>query len=328
MIQASGYGGIGQFGKVDLCETLAPRAHMCMCNWGFVSGYGVYNGYCLPTSCAPGDMPTFTWNNSEIVLNNQNCNCGVPESQFSIVGFVLTGLFVLGIPFLCLYATIMSYSHEIHDQVFVPNQENSNKWDHPLAVFDIRKNWAALIHRDADRKYQALDGIRAFSMFWIISSHTSNLSLIVGFTNWQHVFTDVLTAFSSNLYFLSANFAVDSFFFLSGFLSSHVFLKKLSNPGPKPPIVAVLFGRWLRLVPLYFIVMLISWNIVPIVGSGPFWFLYINEIQEKCSRNWWTNLLFINNFLPTEYTDQCLPWTWYLANDFQFFIVGLGLTKL
>ena len=33
-------------------------------------------------------------------------------------------------------------------------------------------------------------------------------------------------------------------------------------------------------------------------------------------------MLFINNFYPQEYTEQCLPWTWYLANDFQFFIIG------
>ena len=39
----------------------------------------------------------------------------------------------------------------------------------------------------------------------------------------------------------------------------------------------------------------------------------------KCRENSWYNLLYINNFqsLP----EMCLPVTWYLANDMQFFII-------
>lgn len=44
---------------------------------------------------------------------------------------------------------------------------------------------------------------------------------------------------------------------------------------------------------------------------------------SKCNTMWWTNLLYINNLYPTNYLDQCVPWAWYLADDMQFFIVGI-----
>merc|ERR1719342_1347877 len=38
-----------------------------------------------------------------------------------------------------------------------------------------------------------------------------------------------------------------------------------------------------------------------------------------CEKNWWKNLLYVQNFLSEE---PCLGVTWYLANDFQFFIIS------
>ena len=34
----------------------------------------------------------------------------------------------------------------------------------------------------------------------------------------------------------------------------------------------------------------------------------------------WQQLLYINNFYPTDYKKQCVPWAWYLADDMQFSI--------
>eukprot|EP01099_Mayorella_cantabrigiensis_P001320 TRINITY_DN1570_c0_g2_i3.p1 TRINITY_DN1570_c0_g2~~TRINITY_DN1570_c0_g2_i3.p1 ORF type:complete len:294 (-),score=29.46 TRINITY_DN1570_c0_g2_i3:558-1439(-) len=40
-----------------------------------------------------------------------------------------------------------------------------------------------------------------------------------------------------------------------------------------------------------------------------------------CIRDsWWTNILYINNFIPTD-GGQCMGWGWYLSNDFQYYIV-------
>ena len=41
---------------------------------------------------------------------------------------------------------------------------------------------------------------------------------------------------------------------------------------------------------------------------------------SKCVSYWWRNLLNINNLFPEQ--DMCAAWSWYLANDFQFFCLS------
>jgi len=70
------------------------------------------------------------------------------------------------------------------------------------------------------------------------------------------------------------------------------------------------------------VALLILWQCAPYLGKGPFWnniFTYTSITQ--CYKYWWTNLLYINNFYPTNYDDTCMAWTWYLATDMQLYIL-------
>lgn len=60
-------------------------------------------------------------------------------------------------------------------------------------------------------------------------------------------------------------------------------------------------------------------QISPHLGSGPFWISYYSV--DSCAAGWWRNLLFVNN-LNSHMYDQCMVWTWYVANDMQFFLVS------
>lgn len=42
-----------------------------------------------------------------------------------------------------------------------------------------------------------------------------------------------------------------------------------------------------------------------------------------CDKYWWRNLLYINNLFPQK--DMCMVWSWYMANDTQFYVVGIIL---
>ncbi|XP_013172590.1 PREDICTED: nose resistant to fluoxetine protein 6-like, partial [Papilio xuthus] len=42
-----------------------------------------------------------------------------------------------------------------------------------------------------------------------------------------------------------------------------------------------------------------------------------------CDRFWWRNLLYINNLFPQR--EMCMVWSWYMANDTQFYVVGIIL---
>jgi len=53
---------------------------------------------------------------------------------------------------------------------------------------------------------------------------------------------------------------------------------------------------------------------------GPFAHLYRGMKTDFCNNYWWANLLYINNFVPSDSNVQCLGWGWYLADDMQYFI--------
>lgn len=165
-------------------------------------------------------------------------------------------------------------------------------------------------------------------MLWIILGHTANFFFMIGFENWRDFWPNenygskqaVATYWSMHFFVYSAGFAVDTFFFLSGFLSALVLYRKLEK-GQRVSFPMAVLGRFLRLIPVYaYVIMAFVW-VVGKMGEGPLWYLMENT-YKSCASNWWTNLLFINNFHPAVYDNQCMAWTWYLANDMQFFIIG------
>ncbi|KAF6032487.1 hypothetical protein EB796_009206 [Bugula neritina] len=38
-----------------------------------------------------------------------------------------------------------------------------------------------------------------------------------------------------------------------------------------------------------------------------------------CSSHWYANILYVNNVVKP--LEQCAPWSWYLSDDFQYFLL-------
>ncbi|XP_067203349.1 nose resistant to fluoxetine protein 6-like [Linepithema humile] len=55
-------------------------------------------------------------------------------------------------------------------------------------------------------------------------------------------------------------------------------------------------------------------------------FYMSDKLHELCAKYWWRNLLYINNLF--DYNTMCMSWTWYLAIDMQFYIIGVVLLIL
>ena len=74
---------------------------------------------------------------------------------------------------------------------------------------------------------------------------------------------------------------------------------------------------------VYAFILFFSWTLTVHLGNGPMWKAGYGEdsvLQKTCQKYWWTNLLYINNLYSWELNDECVGWTWYLANDMQFFV--------
>jgi hypothetical protein len=50
-------------------------------------------------------------------------------------------------------------------------------------------------------------------------------------------------------------------------------------------------------VPAYAVVIAFYATMYYKVGSGPLWNAVVRREQYQCSRYWWANLLFINNYV-------------------------------
>lgn len=61
--------------------------------------------------------------------------------------------------------------------------------------------------------------------------------------------------------------------------------------------IKCIFYLIFRIYPMYITVIVIFAFILPYMGDGPLWKLIVYPEAEFCRKNWWTNLLFINNYV-------------------------------
>ena len=171
-----------------------------------------------------------------------------------------------------------------------------------------------------------LDGLKVGSLLWIISAHVMAIesSTAAGYLNPKDFLPPhgITTTFLGQLLF-SSRYAVDTFLCISGYLAVHVLQRKLKPSATSNwHILGVLLMRLLRILPLYMFCLGFWMFIAPHLGAGPFWYQWENFLAP-CRDSWWTNLLFVNNFLPwgVSTTANCFYHSWYLAVDVQLFFL-------
>ncbi|CAB4023741.1 nose resistant to fluoxetine 6-like, partial [Paramuricea clavata] len=165
----------------------------------------------------------------------------------------------------------------------------------------------------------SINGIRVFSIWWVILGHTFLYVLISPIVeNKAQTVED--SKLLSILPVTNAYFAVDSFFFLSGLLVAYTCFRKMAKSDGKFNWILFYVHRFWRLTPSYMFVILFTVHLKGLISDSLLWqYTYKDPF---CSDKWWTNLLYINNFYPEEFTEQCIGWTWYLANDMQFYVIS------
>ncbi|CAB4019542.1 nose resistant to fluoxetine 6-like [Paramuricea clavata] len=205
-------------------------------------------------------------------------------------------------PLVSEHARVPSVSSRIPAGVFVDF----------LRCFSLVRNATKIFSTNVPPKViTSINGLRVISMFWIILGHTFLFMLTSGVLDTSNL---------SLMVILNGYFSVDTFFFLSGLLLAYTCFRKLEKSEGKFNWFLFYFHRYVRLTPSLMFVILFYVKLKPFLAFSPLWTL---QKDEHCSKYWWTNLIYINNFYPTRFTDECVGWTWYLANDMQFYIFRL-----
>ncbi|EDO47332.1 predicted protein, partial [Nematostella vectensis] len=165
----------------------------------------------------------------------------------------------------------------------------------------------------------SINGMRVLSMFWVILGHTFIWQLIGGLESkpgYAPAF-GCMYEVRTVAFFLLVRLLVYSV----GLLVAYLSFRHMEKKDGKLNLFQFYFHRFWRLTPSYMFVILFYDKMMGFLGDGPMWYLQ-QEPNTPCNKYWWTNLLYINNFYPTNFGLSCLDWSWYLANDMQFYVIS------
>lgn len=187
---------------------------------------------------------------------------------------------------------------------------NLAAWIPPLREYSARSTLIRLfsVKDSTDNDHRFLNGIRIFSLLWIIFGHSFIVQLSIT-DNIVHILDMVDHSLVIQM-ISGAVFAVDTFFFISGYLFVLTFLYKVKRIDHFRPrnIVGHYLHRYCRLIPSLAFVLLISMHLTPWMGSGPMFPSTTGFELPACRHKWWTTIFFVNNVI--DVARSCLPVTW------------------
>lgn len=203
-------------------------------------------------------------------------------------------------------------------------------WRELLDCFSMSRNYDSFCNIRTVAT-NSLDGMRALSMSWVVFGHTLLWPLLqgLGYSNVEDIIPitpgrAALMGSWTGQAVQSAEFSVDTFFYMSGFLAVYVGLKKLRKLQPLQVLQGaplMYLDRWLRLTPLYMFVVWFYVYVIPTMASGPYWAV---KDAQACKDYWWQNILYIQTIFTSLQiggpgSGGCYGVSWYLADDFFFF---------
>ncbi|XP_024943961.1 nose resistant to fluoxetine protein 6 isoform X2 [Cephus cinctus] len=201
-----------------------------------------------------------------------------------------------------------------------------------LLSFSLLLNLSKLGSLDVGNDTLApIHGLRFVSLLWVIMVHTC---LLANEVSDNKVFRrraedDFLYQTISN-----GTYAVDTFFFMSGCLVSFLYFRTIAKQriremkitqgclGQFLQFLGMMWYRYFRLTPPYLLV-------IGLIQVSMKWYHDHSMIElpaldhVTCEKYWWRNALYINTYFDMD--DRCMVWSWYLANDTQFYTVGIIL---
>ncbi|XP_077519794.1 nose resistant to fluoxetine protein 6-like [Amblyomma americanum] len=181
-----------------------------------------------------------------------------------------------------------------------------------LRMLGTRNNKASPSHR-----LLFMDGMRAVSIYNVVLGHAA---FDFAFTTSDTAFLlSYLDRYDSPLA-AAAFMAVDTFFFLSGYLLIYMLHGVKNSRGVKATAVIIL-RRWYRLL-LPLVVVACGFSLLPLLVTGPTTAMVYDKFYNDMQNRWWTFVLKIRN-LYRDLTYGVASHTWFISADFQLFLVAL-----
>ncbi len=183
--------------------------------------------------------------------------------------------------------------------------QTATGWRRVRRAFSLRDNLGSIWRRPAGRQ-APVDGLRALSMLTVIATHVfMGMSLASEFRACRS-YLDSLPPWMGFVW--HGEKSLDTFFVISGFLIGGLLLAERDRTG-RIDVRRFYLRRYLRLTPTY---------VVAILCFGYGFHAAGGELATHV-RYAWTNIMYVNNFVPWKKT--FMDWTWSLAVEEQFYMV-------
>ena len=292
--------------------------------------------YCVPSSCGAEDVRVSlqaALGQSGLVAAVSDCHTEGESAQLDAGDWALVAFLALTAALLLVCTVLdVAVSHGLRLRPWrddpLPVYRGSGlppRRPHLLVrAFSLYEHVPRLMSTASDeRTIGCLHGLRCLTMAWIILGHI----YVVGFYVLPCSNLAVLPELIAPLPFqlvMNAYPAVDTFLVISGVLLALGLARQQTagRPVGLRQLPALYLHRFLRLTPLYAVVVWFTATLLRHIGSGMF--TKVNFAMfgvTGCRTSWWHNLLYINNFFPNDET-VCIDQSWYLGLDMQLFLVG------
>ncbi|XP_035206552.1 nose resistant to fluoxetine protein 6-like, partial [Stegodyphus dumicola] len=268
-------------------------------------------GICVPSGCETEDVgKILKYLGDMINFDTYVSRCEVKEelkfSKEEIVSFTIVSIFAA----LMIVGTLTDiYSTKM-------NVTFNNKAGRLLLVFSLPRNVKKLLKtQNSSGPFSCLHGIRFITTLWIVFSHSYyvlNYYALTGLLKTMTIGKDIAFQIVMN-----GTFAVETFVCIGGLLVSYHIVSQNRRSINIPYYILHRIWRVLPMVAITIICFFMTFHL----SYGPIWRESFISYAGDCENNWWSNLIFINNFYRTE--DSCLPHTWYIASDMQMYIAAL-----
>ncbi|VVC41806.1 Nose resistant-to-fluoxetine protein, N-terminal,Acyltransferase 3 [Cinara cedri] len=284
-------------------------------------------GICIPDSCTAADLEIslqkqfdkhFLPHRVKALVRVQSILCSTDKDEYPYdAGFYLTSSLVGSIFLFCCLSTAY------HLIVIVRSNNNrgekSYKMPEILNSFSIIRNGRDLIKYDKNNELNIFNGLKVITMVLVLFGHKF-LYLIINPIMYGKMLERVYTVGPDFL--LTCLNLVDPFFYITGYLVYVLLIRQFTKPATNwHQIPTVIAYKYLRILPSYVAVMLLTAFVIPHLGDGPFWASRIWPEAENCKNYWWANLLAVSNFIKVK--NQCLIAGWYISCLLQLLVIGI-----
>ncbi|XP_023719920.1 nose resistant to fluoxetine protein 6 isoform X3 [Cryptotermes secundus] len=278
--------------------------------------------FCVPSSCSTTDVqralqkslsPLTVPGRVEAMVSVTSSDCHVADPTGTQLSAADLGILVLLA--VVLVFLIASTSYDLIVSRKYAGKKSKGVAHSVLVSFSLTTNGRNLLScSTSSDTMPSLNGLRFISIFWILLGHTYYMKSVS--SNINNIVVKHFDQSLSMMLIMNGTLTTDTFFLLSGILLAYVFMRDRQKKQPFN-LATFYIHRYLRLTPPYAFVIFFYATLLSRLGSGPLWDTWAGANRDYCVANWWTNLLYINNYINLD--QMCLNQTWYLAVDMQLF---------